>query len=77
MDYMKISRRFQVVVSIADVLSERMNPDKAIEFRELCSLAQVTENEAQNAIKFLLSKGMRIRLTDGLPHKIYWESNEE
>lgn len=76
MDNFKVSRRFQVIGNVTDILSEHTSPEKAVEFRELCCLACVTESEAQNAIKYLLSKGMRIRLTDGLPHKLYWECDQ-
>ena len=75
MDEFKVSREFEIIGAIAAVLSRKRKPEKAIEFKKLLLITGVSKGEAQKAIKFLISKGMRIRLADGLPHKIYWEDD--
>lgn len=66
----KISKR-EILNSVAEALFHRRKPEDAIELRELCMLAGVSEAEAFMAINSFIDDEFRIRLTDTLPRRFY------
>ncbi len=70
---MKKHSKREVLNRIAEVLFLRRKPEDAIELRELCILAGVSEGEAITAINYFMDDEFSIKLTDGLPHKFYCE----
>jgi len=70
---MRKSRKQEVIDKMIYAFSEYVSPEKAIELRTLCCVARVSETEALMAINYLINAGMKIRLADGLPHKLYRE----
>ncbi len=71
---MKKSRNKEIIDSVARVLIQYNKPEEALELRALCMLARVSETEAFSAVTHLINAGFRIKLTDGLPHKFYYET---
>lgn len=63
----------EILNRVADVLFSRTKPEDAVELRELCMLARVSEAEAFMAINSFIDDEFGIKLTDGLPHKFYCE----
>ena len=68
---MKRSRRREKIENAAALLMQANSPEKAIDFRNLCLFAMVSESEAWAAVRQLEGMGFRIRLTDGFPRKLY------
>jgi hypothetical protein len=65
--------KHEIIDRVSEVLFEITRPRDAIELRKLCLYAGVTEEEAFMALNCLIDEGIAIRLTDGLPHKLYWK----
>ena len=65
------SRKQETIDTISAVLSQHKTPEDAIELNFLCSIARVSESEVWTIIRSLISKGMKIKLTDTLPRKFY------
>ena len=72
---MRKNRKQEVVDKMIYAFSEYVGPEKAIELKILCCTTRVSEAEALAAISYLVRSGMKIRLTDGLPHKLYREDS--
>jgi len=66
----KLSKK-EILNRIADVLFSRIKPEDAVELRELCMLARVSEAEAFMAINYFIDDEFGIKLTDGFPRKFY------
>lgn len=65
------SMRQERIESAAALLMHANSPEKAIDFRDLCIFAMVSEPEALAAVKYAEKMGYRIRLTDDFPRKLY------
>ena len=70
---MKKKSKREIINNVADVLFSRIKPEDAIELRELCMLAGVSEAEAFMAINSFIDDEFGIKLTDNLPRKFYCE----
>lgn len=73
---MRKSRKQEIIENVMNVFSQFNSIENAVEMRVLCCIARVSEAEAFRAISCLVNEGIKIRLTDGLPHKLYLEKNE-
>ncbi len=72
---MKKNRNKEIIDNVFSVLLQRRNPEDAIELRDLCMLARVSATEAFRAVNHLISAGFKIKLTDELPHKLFYHDN--
>lgn len=70
---MKKHSKREILNRVAEVLFKREKPEDAIELRELCALARISEEEALAAINYFIDDEFSIRLTDDLPRKFYCE----
>lgn len=71
---MKKNRNKEIIDSVAGILIERNKPEDALELRELCMLARVSATEAFRAVNHLINAGFKIKLTDELPRRFYYEN---
>lgn len=71
---MKKSRNKEIIDSVAQVLIQYKKPEEALELRVLCMIARVSATEAFRAVNHLIDAGFKIRLTDELPRKFYYEN---
>lgn len=74
---MKKALNKKIIDSVAQVLIQHTKPEDAISLIELCGLAAVRATEAFLAINHLSNAGFKIRLTDELPRKFYYENGKE
>jgi len=65
------SMRQEKIESVIALLMHANSQKNAIDFRDLCLFAMVSEPEAYAAIRQLEGMGFRVRLTDTLPRKFY------
>jgi len=65
------SIRQERIESAAALLIHANSPGKALDFRDLCLFAMVSEPETYAAVKYAEKIGYRIRLTDDFPRKLY------
>ena len=70
---MKKNRNKEIIDSVARVLIPLKNPEEALELRVQRMLARVSATEAFRAVNHLINAGFKIRITDGLPIKFYYE----
>ena len=54
---MKKKSKREIINNVADVLFSRIKPEDAVELRELCMLARVSEAEAFMAINSFIDDG--------------------
>ena len=71
---MKLKRKMQIVEQVVTVLFPSRIPEHALELREICTFARVSESEAIFAIDHLIKQGYKIRVTDGIPRKFYYDN---
>ena len=74
---MKLKRKMQIVEQVVTVLFPSRIPEHALELREICMFARVSESDAIFAINHLIKQGYKIRVTDDLPRKFYYEKENE
>lgn len=73
---MKKSRNKEIIDSVAHVLIQYKKPEEALELRVLCMIARVSATEAFSAISHLINAGFKIKLTEELPRKFYYDGKE-
>ena len=74
---MKLKRKMQIVEQVVTILFASRIPEHALELREICTFARVSESEAIFANDHLIKQGYKIRMTDGLPRRFYYEKEDE
>lgn len=74
---MKKNRKQEIVEQVVTILFASRIPEHALELREICTFARVSESEAIFAITHLIKQGYKIRITDELPRKFYYEKEDE
>lgn len=70
---MKKHSKREILNRVADVLFKRETPEDAIELRELCMIAGISEEEALMAINYFIDDEFSVKLTDSFPRKFYCE----
>lgn len=73
---MKKNRNKEITDSVFEVLAQHTKPEDAVDLIELCAHAAVREREAFWAITTLIEAGFKIRLTDELPRRFYYENGQ-
>lgn len=73
---MKKNRNKEIIDSVASVLIPHNKPEDALELRELCMLARVSATEAFRAVNHLINAGFKIKLTDELPRRFYYDNGK-
>jgi|GEM_PF-3453558 len=71
---MKKNKKHEIVEQVVTVLFPSRIPEHALELREICMFARVSESEAIFAIHHLIKQGYKIKLTDGLPRRFYYKN---